>query len=137
MPTRRVSHLRPAQGNAFSGVGAAQGYLASTRVRLSKFPEETSLDAGAMIEPIAMAVHAMRLIGSVEGRSILVILAGPIGNLVAQVARGQGATRIMICDISEYRLEKARGSGLAGTVNPETASLAMRSGVGSDRTRRM
>ena len=51
-----------------------------------------------------------------------VLGAGPIGNLVAQVARAEGA-RVLITDISEYRLELAKKCGLEFTSNPTQESL--------------
>ena len=43
-----------------------------------------------MIEPLAVAVHAVKQVGDVTGMNIAVLGAGPIGNLVAQTAKGMG-----------------------------------------------
>jgi L-iditol 2-dehydrogenase len=59
----------------------------------------------------------------VAGRQVLVLGAGPIGNLVAQVARWRGARRVLISDISGPRLEIARQCGIDCTVNSREASL--------------
>ena len=45
----------------------------------------------ALIEPIAVTVHALRRGGGVEGKCIVVLGAGTIGNLTAQVAKASGA----------------------------------------------
>lgn len=61
-----------------------------------------------MIEPLAVAVHGVKQMGDVKGMNITVIGAGPIGNLVAQTAKGMGAAKVMITDVSDLRLEKQK-----------------------------
>ena len=70
-----------------------------------------------MLEPLAVAVHAVRQMGDVTGMNIAVLGAGPIGNLVAQAAKGLGAAKVMITDVSDYRLEKAKECGVDVCVN--------------------
>ena len=65
-----------------------------------------------MIEPLAVAVHGVKQIGDVAGMNIAVLGAGPIGNLVAQAAKGMGAAKVMITDISDLRLAKAKEYGI-------------------------
>ena len=55
--------------------------------------------------------------GDVTGMNIAVLGAGPIGNLVAQAAKGLGAAKVMITDVSDYRLEKAKECGVDVCVN--------------------
>ena len=47
-----------------------------------------------MIEPLAVAVHAVKQMGDVKGMNIAVLGAGPIGNLVAQAAKGWEQQRL-------------------------------------------
>lgn len=77
-----------------------------------------------MIEPVSVAVHALARYGSVDGLNVLVLGAGAIGNLVAQVARASGAKNVIITDISEYKLQKARECGLEYAVNPQQEELS-------------
>lgn len=70
-----------------------------------------------MLEPLAVAVHAVRQMGDVTGMNIAVLGAGTIGNLVAQAAKGLGAAKVMITDVSDYRLEKAKECGVDVCVN--------------------
>ena len=70
-----------------------------------------------MIEPLAVAVHAVKQVGDVKGMKIAVLGAGPIGNLVAQVAKGMGAEKVMITDVSDLRLEKAKECGIGVCLN--------------------
>ena len=83
-----------------------------------------SFDEGAMIEPLAVAVHAVRQAGDVEGKDICVLGAGPIGILVAQVAKGLGARKVMITDVSDIRLEKAKECGADVCVNTRENDFA-------------
>src|SRR4030067_871984 len=48
-------------------------------------------DGGAVGERVAVGAHAVGRLGSVEGKKVLVLGAGPIGNLTAQAVRGLGA----------------------------------------------
>jgi L-iditol 2-dehydrogenase len=75
-----------------------------------------------MVEPAAVAVHAVARAGSVAGRSVAVLGAGPIGNLVAQVARAMDA-EVLLTDISDFRLELGRRCGIKHTSNARSESL--------------
>lgn len=92
----------------FQTTGTASTYFAVDAAKVTPLPNDMDFDDGAMIEPLAVAVHAVRRAGDVRGQSIAVIGAGPIGNLVAQVAKGMGAAKIMLTDVSDYRLALAR-----------------------------
>ncbi len=73
----------------FQTGGAAQEYFPVDARKALKLPNGVSLDEGAMVEPVSVAVHALRRGGFVPGMKVLVLGAGTIGNLVAQVARAQ------------------------------------------------
>jgi L-iditol 2-dehydrogenase len=101
----------------FQTTGVASHYFAVDAKKVTPLPEEMSFDEGAMIEPLAVAVHAVRRVGDVTGMDIAVLGAGPIGILVAQVAKGMGARRVLITDISDVRLAKAKECGVDYCVN--------------------
>jgi L-iditol 2-dehydrogenase len=103
--------------------GAAQEYFAVDARLALQLPRGMSYDLGAMIEPAAVGAHALSRLGMVKGMNILVLGAGPIGNLAAQTARGLGARSVMITDISDFRLDIARRCGIGECVNPLKASL--------------
>ena len=108
----------------FQTPGAASEYFPVSAAKLVKLPTGMSMDFGAMVEPTSVAVHALSRSGSVEGKAVLVLGGGPIGNLVAQSARGLGARKVMITDVSNYRLGIARQCGLELCVNPNETDLA-------------
>ena len=74
----------------FQTGGASQEYFPVSADQVLKLPESITFDQGAMIEPIAVAVHALRRAGDLAGKKVLVLGAGTIGNLVAQVAQASG-----------------------------------------------
>lgn len=96
----------------FQTTGLASEYFAAPASMTTPLPDEMSYDEGAMIEPLAVAVHAVRKAGEVSGKDVAVIGAGPIGNLVAQVAKGLGARNVMITGHGGKRAETARECGI-------------------------
>ena len=76
-----------------------------------------SLDQGALIEPAAVGAHSTGRTTGIKGKNVVVSGAGTIGNLVAQFARARGAAKVLITDISDYRLEIARKCGIDGVLN--------------------
>lgn len=101
----------------FQTDGAAQEYFLLPEWNVFKLPDDMSLDHAAMIEPIAVAVHALRRGGDIGGRRVLVLGAGTIGNLVAQVAKAFGASAVMSTDISDYKLALAAECGVDFPIN--------------------
>ena len=101
----------------FQTTGVASHYFAVDAAKVTLLPENMSFDEGAMIEPLAVAVHAVRRAGDVKGARIVVLGAGPIGILVAQAAKGMGAEQVMITDVSDLRLKKAEECGVDFCVN--------------------
>ncbi len=106
----------------FQTTGMASEYFVVDAEKAIKLPEGMSYDHGAMIEPLAVAVHAVRRYENVEGKSVLVLGGGPIGNLVAQTAKAMGAAKVLLSELSEYRLKTAEKCGIS-TVNPEEKEL--------------
>lgn len=107
----------------FQTTGTASEYFVVDAKKVIKFSDDMSFDHGAMVEPMAVAVHALARGGDVRGSKVLVLGAGPIGNLVAQTAKGLGAESVMITDISDFRLEIAKKVGIDFTVNSTKQDL--------------
>ena len=101
----------------FQTTGVASQFFAVDAKKITPLPDSMSLEEGAMIEPLAVAVHAVRQAGDIAGKDVCVLGAGPIGILVAQAAKGLGAARVMITDVSGLRLEKAKECGADCAVN--------------------
>lgn len=106
-------HLRV---QAFQADGAAQDFFVVDDDRVAKLPEDMSLDYGAMIEPSAVGAHASNRT-DVKGKNVVVSGAGTIGNLIAQFCIARGAKNVLITDVSDLRLAKARECGIKHTLN--------------------
>jgi 2-desacetyl-2-hydroxyethyl bacteriochlorophyllide A dehydrogenase len=107
----------------FQAPGCAQEYWVTDASTIIPLPDSFSFEQGALVEPVSVAVHSTSRAGDIKGHNVAVLGAGPIGNLVAQVAQAFGA-RVLITDLSEYRLEIARQCGLESTSNAGQESLA-------------
>jgi L-iditol 2-dehydrogenase len=108
----------------FQAPGAGQDYFAVAADKIVLLPPGLSAEGGAMIEPMAVAVHALRRGGGAAGKKVAVVGAGPIGNLVAQVAKAQGAREVIIMDKSAYRLKLALECGADHAVDASSEALA-------------
>lgn len=78
-----------------------------------KLPDHVTLEEGALVEPMSVAVHANRLADVRFGDNAIVFGAGPVGLLCASVARAFGCSKVLICDIVEEKLEFALSNGMA------------------------
>jgi len=101
----------------FQAPGVAQDLFVVTEDRLIVFPDSMSFVQGVMIEPASVGAHSTNRAGSIEGKNVVVSGAGTIGNLVAQFAKARGAKKVLITDISDYRLSIARRCGIDHTLN--------------------
>jgi 2-desacetyl-2-hydroxyethyl bacteriochlorophyllide A dehydrogenase len=88
---------------------------------LHKLKENTDLKLAALIEPLSVATHDVRLSGLVAGETAVVLGGGPIGLLVAMVAKEVGAN-VIISEVNEARIAKAQSLGF-DVVNPIKVDL--------------
>jgi L-iditol 2-dehydrogenase len=107
----------------FQTIGMASEYFAVDAKKVLRLPTDMTFDEGAMIEPLAVAVHAVNKGGSIGGKRAVVLGAGPIGNLVAQAAKGMGAESVLITDLSDYRLSVAGQCGIRHRLNTAEVDL--------------
>lgn len=87
--------------------------------------DDISFEEAACGEPLAVAVHSARRAGNMAGRRVLVLGAGPIGNLVAAVC-AHGGARVVVTDLQDHALSIAAAMGAAVTINAarQTDALA-------------
>lgn len=110
--------------------GAMQSSWTVPAYTLHKLPESLSLQHGALIEPVAVACHDVRL-GEVQpGENCVVLGGGPIGLLIALVARQKGAT-VLVSEVNPARIALAESMGLQ-TVNPLEKDLVQEVAAWSD-----
>lgn len=119
----------------FQTTGAASEYFVVDQSKVTLLPEDMSFDAGAMIEPTAVAVHAAKRAGDLTGKKVAVLGAGPIGILVSQAVKAFGATQVLMGDISRYRLELAKqcGADFVCDTGKTTLGEAMVEAFGPDK----
>ena len=105
------------------GQGAMADYFVVDARYVYKLPDHLSYEAGALIEPLAVAVHAVKRAKITLGDKVAIMGAGPIGILVAAVCRAAGAEEIIVVDIADIRLETAMAMGATRTVNSMRESV--------------
>jgi L-iditol 2-dehydrogenase len=105
--------------------GAMAEYVSVGEQYVFGFGENTTYVEASMVEPLAVAHRAVSKLGTAidEAKYLLVVGAGTIGLLVLQILRKQGARSVIVSDLSEYRLEKARELGADYTINPGRKNL--------------
>jgi 2-desacetyl-2-hydroxyethyl bacteriochlorophyllide A dehydrogenase len=116
--------------------GGAAEFESVPTARLHRVPPNLSWEVAACTEPTAVAVHMLRRVGLELGDVVLVLGGGPIGFLVASVARAAGAGRVLISEVSPPRIDFCRRAGLevidAGAVDPVEAIRDLTEGEGAD-----
>jgi L-iditol 2-dehydrogenase len=91
--------------------GALTEYLAMDERNLYVLPDSMTFEEGALLEPLSVGIWACHRASLEPGDDVLITGAGPVGILAAQTARALGAASVTVIDVSEFRLEVARGLG--------------------------
>ena len=123
-PACRAGHSHICYNLKFLGIdtpGALQESWTVPAYTLHHIPDHLPLDKAALIEPLAVACHDVRLGDIQPGEYVVVIGGGPIGTLVALVAQQAGAN-VLISEVSPFRVNLAREIGL-DAVNPKETDL--------------
>lgn len=105
--------------------GCFAEYVAVPERILYRLPEGLSYEHAAMVEPVSIAVHAVRRSGLSVNESALVVGAGMIGQLLIQVLRAAECGTLIAVDIDEAKLELARRSGADHAILAEGAAEAI------------
>jgi L-iditol 2-dehydrogenase len=115
--------------------GAMQEYLAVPSFNCIPIPDHVSLDEAAMVEPCAVAYHAVARPDITPGMSGLVIGGGPIGNMVSQWLRVRGCDPVMVSEPDERKRAICSDMGFS-VINPRSQgvreTVAARTGGGAD-----
>ncbi len=85
---------------------------------LLAIPDDMSFDTGALVEPVAVAMHAVNRSGAKAGDKVAVFGAGPIGLGVILVLKSRGIDDIVVFDLSRFRLDRALALGARAAVDP-------------------
>jgi (R,R)-butanediol dehydrogenase / meso-butanediol dehydrogenase / diacetyl reductase len=79
-----------------------------------RLPQSASLADGAIIEPLAVALHGVNMSGLKAGDKVLILGAGPIGLAVAFWARRAGASDVVLQDVATHQQDRALAMGATG-----------------------
>jgi L-iditol 2-dehydrogenase len=119
----REGHPNLCPNVVFAGHGACDGglrqRLAWPTHRLHPLPDDLDGVAGAMLEPLGVAIHAVDLGHVAVAARVAVIGCGPIGLLIGQVAAAAGATVALAVDPLEHRREAAARAGAEIVLAPD------------------
>lgn len=119
----------------FQTTGTASEYFTVDAAQVTPLPETMSYDEGAMIEPLAVTVHAAKRFPELKGARVAILGCGPIGILLMQSCKALGAASVLVTDVSDYRLSVARSVGADYAVNTGETDMeqALRDAFGSDK----
>jgi len=95
-----------------------------TILMIYKFPDNVSMEAGALVEPLTVGVEAVRAGNLLLGETVAVIGAGTIGLSTIQAARAAGASQIISVEPAEIRRKFAKEVGATVVLNPEKEDVA-------------
>ena len=103
--------------------GAFAEYVAVPARILYRLPDAVSFEHAAMVEPLSVALHAVRRSGAVPGDATVVVGAGLIGLLVVQLLRNAGCSPIFAVDLAQSRLDLARRLGADITLRSDAVDV--------------
>ena len=122
-------------------IGATGGYAEYAMYHpnaVYKLPDDVSLEVGAVLEPVTVAVHTVDIADIHPGCTLAIMGRGPIGMLVLEVAKIAGAAKILMSEPVESRRKLAEQLGATATIDPlnenvEEMTKKMTEGRGFDR----
>lgn len=111
---------------AFTGLmadGAFAEYVNVPAYTLYKIPDNMSYETGALIEPLAVGVHAVRRAPLIEGETAVILGAGTIGLVTLMAARVAGAKKIYTIEMAKARKEYAMKAGATAVLDPSEGDV--------------
>jgi L-iditol 2-dehydrogenase len=118
--------------------GCLMNYIAFPENMAFKLPDNVSTKEGALVEPLAVGLHAAAQ-GNVRlGDKVVILGAGTIGLVTLLACKAYGATEVTVVDVIEKRLEVAKNLGATRVINAKDENavetvMALTNGVGVDK----
>lgn len=106
--------------------GVFQEYVAHEAALCFKLPENVSTMEGALIEPLAVGMHAANQGGAHLGQTAVVTGSGCIGLVSLLALKAMGVSKVIVVDIVEKRLQKALELGADAVINGKTEDTVAR-----------
>ena len=120
----RVRKCPTAQMVGIERPGGFAEYVTMTARDLHRLPAAVDASLGALVEPMAVALHTVHRTGIRVGEDALVIGGGPIGAAVALWLRQAGAREVVVSDPVAHRRELAESVGATATIDPVAQDVA-------------
>jgi len=104
--------------------GGFAEYVIVDENMVHSLPDQVSFEEGALVEPTAVSLYAVRESKLKPGDSVAIFGAGPIGLLTLLSVKAAGATQIIVIDLSEVRLKKAKELGATAVIEGQRDDIA-------------
>jgi len=126
----KAGYINCCDKNGFVGLsgwgGGLAEYIVLPRSAVFPIPDEVSLEAGALVEPLAVAWHAVNMSPYQNGDWVLILGGGPIGLAVLQCLRARGCEKIIVSEVGPRRKEFAKKFGANYVLDPTTDDVVAR-----------
>ncbi|KAG7006494.1 hypothetical protein G7Y79_00014g036690 [Physcia stellaris] len=106
--------------------GGISEHVVVPRYAVCHIPETVSLEVGALVEPLAVAWHAVNISPLKKEDSVLVLGGGPIGLAVVQALKAKGAAKIILSEVAPRRKEFAKQFGADYVLDPTKDDIVAR-----------
>lgn len=103
--------------------GALQNYVTHPADMCFVLPENVTTEEGALAEPLCVGIHACQQGNVGLGKTVVILGAGCIGLVTLLAAKAAGASKVILVDLYEKRLEYAEQLGADGTINAKSADV--------------
>lgn len=106
--------------------GALQEYVVHPADMCFKLPDNVSTEEGALVEPLAVGMHAASQANVTLGNSVLILGSGCIGLVTMLSAKARGASKLVVVDLFQKRLDMAKKLGATEVINAKEENVADR-----------
>ncbi len=110
--------------SAYPNEGCMKDYVVFPAKNCFKLPENLTTIEGAMVEPLAVGLHAANRGGVSCGDTVVILGVGCIGIMTLLACKAKGATNIIVADVFENRLNKALELGATAAINSAAGNVA-------------
>ncbi|MGQ7889739.1 NAD(P)-dependent alcohol dehydrogenase [Paenibacillus sp. WC2504] len=117
--------------------GAFVQYMKIRADMVFAIPEHLTFEAAALNEPFSVGIHAAKRCNLQPGSTVAIMGMGPVGLMAVAAAKSFGASRIIVTDLEQVRLEAAKRLGATDVINVKEEDAVQRikemtDGVGAD-----
>ncbi|MEZ4644879.1 MAG: zinc-binding dehydrogenase [Chloroflexota bacterium] len=97
---------------------------AAVNYNIYPLPDHLTFEDGALVEPVSVGMHGVNTAGPKQDDQVLILGAGPIGLGALAGMKALGVKNVIVSDLSEFRLQKAKELGASAVHNPKETDLA-------------